>query len=488
MKAIILARVSSKEQEEGQSIPAQVRRLTEYAMAKNLTIAETYQLTESSTKETRKQFDAIIAHIKKEKAPVALITDTVDRLQRSFRETPLLDELRKKGKLELHFLREGLIISKDSNSAQLLQWDIGVLFASSYVRQLSDNIKRSIEQGLRNGNWYSKAPFGYKNVRTETGDKSIEVNEHEAEYVKQIFVMYASGEHSLKTIAAEMNNKGLKNTHGRPFLHSKIETILKNPFYCGYMRVKNVLYEHRYPTLISIDLFEQVQAQLKGYKKAPVRQMGKNFIFKGLVKCKNCGCSVSGDIKKGKYVYYVCNNSKGKCKKKWVREKILIDKVLPYLEKIRLDEEQIREVIIFLKKLYGREQEYFKKEQRRLREELDLTQARVSKLIDMHLDGAIDADTYHQKLNEYKTKQRDIMQEMQTYMDTDENILYTAKNVFDLARATKELFLSSKNENKRQILKIIFSNFQLNHETLELEVNEPFLSMSKIRNHPAWWS
>ena len=29
MKALLLARVSSKEQEEGQSIPAQIRRLTE---------------------------------------------------------------------------------------------------------------------------------------------------------------------------------------------------------------------------------------------------------------------------------------------------------------------------------------------------------------------------------------------------------------------------------------------------------------------------
>lgn len=34
MKAIIFARVSSKDQEEGQSIPAQVRKLTEYALKK----------------------------------------------------------------------------------------------------------------------------------------------------------------------------------------------------------------------------------------------------------------------------------------------------------------------------------------------------------------------------------------------------------------------------------------------------------------------
>jgi len=101
MKTILLARVSSREQEDGQSIPAQVRRLTEYALRKNLTIDQTIQLTESSTKETRKKFDSLIAHIKKTNEPIALVTDTVDRLQRSFRETPLLDELRKAGKIEL---------------------------------------------------------------------------------------------------------------------------------------------------------------------------------------------------------------------------------------------------------------------------------------------------------------------------------------------------------------------------------------------------
>lgn len=138
MKAVIFARVSSKEQEEGQSIPSQVRRLTEYAIRKDLQIENTFQITESSTKETRKQFDAVISLIRKSKQPIALITDTVDRLQRSFRETPLLDELRRAGKLELHFLREGLIIDKNSNSAQILQWNIGVLFSESYVLQLSD--------------------------------------------------------------------------------------------------------------------------------------------------------------------------------------------------------------------------------------------------------------------------------------------------------------------------------------------------------------
>ncbi len=42
MKTILLARVSSKEQEEGQSIPAQVRRLRKYAEKHRLSVIHVF--------------------------------------------------------------------------------------------------------------------------------------------------------------------------------------------------------------------------------------------------------------------------------------------------------------------------------------------------------------------------------------------------------------------------------------------------------------
>ena len=68
-KAIIFARVSSKDQEEGQSIPAQVRRLTEYALKKGFTIDRVFQITESSSKKRRKEFDEVVNYIKNFKQP-----------------------------------------------------------------------------------------------------------------------------------------------------------------------------------------------------------------------------------------------------------------------------------------------------------------------------------------------------------------------------------------------------------------------------------
>lgn len=43
-KAIIFARVSSKEQEEGHSLEAQIERLREYCKRKNLTILKEFSI------------------------------------------------------------------------------------------------------------------------------------------------------------------------------------------------------------------------------------------------------------------------------------------------------------------------------------------------------------------------------------------------------------------------------------------------------------
>ena len=63
----------------------------------------------------------IIKFIKQHREPIAFVTDKVDRIQRSQKETPLLDELVRKGKLELHFNSESYVIHQESTH-ELMMW------------------------------------------------------------------------------------------------------------------------------------------------------------------------------------------------------------------------------------------------------------------------------------------------------------------------------------------------------------------------------
>lgn len=486
MKAIIFARVSSKDQEDNHSIPSQVRRLTEYALKKNFTIANTFQITESSSQTTRKQFNEIIHLIKKSKEPHALITDTVDRLQRSFRETPMLDELRKEGKIELHFLREGLIINKQANSSQLLQWDVGVLFASSYVRQLGDNVKRSQEQCIKNQQWIGKAPFGWDNISLPSGQKTIIPSQLEAPFVLQVFEQYAKGNVSFETLAAKMKLVFPPTARGKKVSARTIELILKNPFHIGFMNFKEQIHAHKYGTIIPEHLFEQAQGIMHKRNKSPIQHAGKPILLRGLITCKKCSCSVSGDIKKQRYVYYACNNSKGICTKKWIKEETIVQELVSYFDEIRLNDEQIEMIINDLQEHSITEHVQIKNNQRILQEKLNITQERRSKLIDMHIDGKIDADIYHAKLEEYKREQQGLLLEIKSY-DVDNKIeLIAAQAVLEMARDAKELFVSSKLEEKQQLLRFFFSNLTLDCEKLDVELRLPFNLMYKVYDQTVW--
>lgn len=151
MKAVILTRVSTKMQEERLSLRAQSKRLEEYAERRELDVIKRFEIIESSTRGERKRFMEMINFCKKQKETIAIVADTVDRVQRSFKESVLLDELMRQDKIELHFYREGMILNSKSTSADIMRWDFSVMGAKAYVLQLSENVRRSTELKTKTG-------------------------------------------------------------------------------------------------------------------------------------------------------------------------------------------------------------------------------------------------------------------------------------------------------------------------------------------------
>jgi len=63
---------------------------------------------------------------------IAIVPDAVDRLQRSFKESVLIDELIRKEQVELPFYREGMVIGKGASSTDIMRWDFSVMGAKAY--------------------------------------------------------------------------------------------------------------------------------------------------------------------------------------------------------------------------------------------------------------------------------------------------------------------------------------------------------------------
>ena len=162
IKAVILSRVSSKDQQEGYSLEVQTERLEKYCDRKGLHILKKFKIVESSTKGDRKEFMEIIKFIKQHREPIAFVADKVDRIQRSQKETPLLDELVRKGKLELHFNSESYVIHQESTAHELMMWGMGVVIAKCHTDLLSENVKKSFKQKVEvHGEWYGYRGGGW---------------------------------------------------------------------------------------------------------------------------------------------------------------------------------------------------------------------------------------------------------------------------------------------------------------------------------------
>ncbi len=210
-KAVILARVSSKEQEDGYSIDAQKHRLQEYCKRKNLTVLKVFEIVESSTKGDRKRFTEMLAFVRRYKDCIAIVADKVDRVQRSFKEFPVLDDLICRGSIELHFNTENYIIHRESRSTDRTMWSMSVLMAQSYTDAMSDNIKRSLEHKRRNGEWSGPAPLGYLNKRKEDGRSDIVFDPIRGPIIQRIFQEYVTGAYTITEMTKKAKQGGLRS-------------------------------------------------------------------------------------------------------------------------------------------------------------------------------------------------------------------------------------------------------------------------------------
>lgn len=66
------------------------------------------------------------------------------------------------------------------------------------------NVRRAQEQKIRKGEWLTKAPYGYKNIRRENGSSDIIVIEYEAAVIKKIFELYGTGTFSVDILLPKL--------------------------------------------------------------------------------------------------------------------------------------------------------------------------------------------------------------------------------------------------------------------------------------------
>lgn len=358
---------------------------------------------------------------------------------------------------------------------------MGIVVAQYYSDAISDNVKRRFEQKLRDGEWIGMAPTGYKNSVNGAGKKWIEIDAFKAEGIREGFKLYASGQSSLLGVA-----KLWRSDYGIPANTSKVDQVLKNPFYYGEMRVKGQLYSHKYDRIISYDLFKEAEAVRNGYKVKMHRWGGLPYIYRGLIKCADCGCRITFEKKKGKYIYGHCTQSKGKHKASYVSEDLLTAQLAKLFKSIQIPAYAYEQVSEALRAAHEDKKALHYKTVSSLDSEIEKYQKRIEKVYEDYLDDKIPEDLYKRKFEEFRNSQKNLQNKRINIEQIDDEYYGSVTHLLKLSRAAPKLFEEADIEQKRSLINIVFSNLRLDGDLLRYEIEKPFDTIIDCTKGLSW--
>jgi len=483
MKAILIARVSTEEQKEaGNSLPAQITRLENYCKNKNFEILKVCSFDESAYKSQRDEFDGIIDFILNQKEKIAVCCDKVDRLSRNIfdKRVAQLYEKALNDEIELHFTSEGQVINSRISAVEKFQFSISLGLAKYYSDAISDNVKRAQEQKIRKGEWLSKAPFGYKNIKLENGNSDIIIDDHNAHIVKTVFELYATGAYSMQLLC-----KKVKTDFNIAWPKGYLGKMLDNPFFHGFMIVKNKTYPHRYPTIINQSLFDQVQKVKESFNKKAFKYAGLPFLYRGLIRCKECGLSVSPERHK-KYTYYRCTEYKGKHGAKWVREEEITQQLEQVFKSLIIPADIQNQIIHTLQKTHQDKITFHNNQLDRLSKE----QKELTKMMDnLYLDklkGKINDEQYDKFYESFNNQKNSLSLKLDQLNEAENNYYLSAKYILEITNRAHNLFLSSEVQEKRQLITLVLQNINLDGEKIVYDAHKPFDIILKTAHSNLW--
>ncbi|MBU1124358.1 recombinase family protein [Patescibacteria group bacterium] len=464
MKYFIYTRKSS-ESEDRQilSIEAQLRELRDLAEKEQLEIAASFEEAKTAKEPGRIVFAEMLAAVERGEAQ-GILSWHPDRLARNSVD----------GGRIIHLLDTGALKSLKFSSFWFEstpqgKFMLNIAFGQSkyYVDNLSENVKRGIRQKLRCGEWPALAPVGYiNNLKT----KLIEVDSERASLIRKAFKLFASGDHSLRTLAKALKEIGLRSHKENVLSISSVHRMLQNPVYYGMITRKGELYEGTHEPIISKNLFDEVQMVIAGRARKK-RKRKHEYLFSGCMTCGCCACAITAERQKG-YIYYRCTKKKGKCDEKYLREETLLEQVRDIVEQVTLPDDWAENMLIEL----DREKKLSTSDHwstvRSLESEKVIIEAKLDTLLDLHLEAGIDRTAYVQKKNALLNRKHDIEQKITKSAHKGDDRLEPIRELIISSQDAKKYLSDSHKQELPTFLKKIGSNWILQDKTVRYEARK----------------
>jgi len=355
VRYVLYARKSTESDEkQALSIESQVKEMLAIADRDELTVIDIRRESHSAKESgQRPVFKEVLEDIRRGRYN-GILTWAPDRLSRNAGDLGSVVDLMDETRL-LEIRTYGQQFRNSPNEKFLL------MILCSQAKLENDNKSINVKRGLRTrcemGLKPGAATVGYINERRSDKKCEVIIDPERAPIVKQIFEKVAyekwSGRRIFHWLKFDLNFKTRNGNKGLAL--SNIYLILQNPFYYGvfeYPRKSGNFYKGKHEPIITKELFDQVQEQVKN--QALRTQEPKEFAFTKMMTCGLCGSGICADekfkkLKDGsvnRHVYYGCTRSRDKdCKCGYINEIELIQQFEKLIDQVSISEIGMREKI-----------------------------------------------------------------------------------------------------------------------------------------------
>jgi DNA invertase Pin-like site-specific DNA recombinase len=358
---------------------------------------------------------------------------------------------------------------------------LGLAFSQSkyYIDSLAENSKRGVREKVRRGDYPGFAPFGYLN---DPRIKRIVVDTKHARLIKIAFKEYAGGA-TLLDVSRIFANHGVitkpTNRHpgGRPMSRSAISKILRNPIYYGEFRFGGMLHPGNHTPLVAKRVYDAAQrmfADRLRWSRKTVKRIPKTYV--GLLRCGECGCSITAEIQKG-HTYYRCTRkSKTRvCAEPYAREEALHAQLMAIVSPYHMPE-KIGHALL---KMSEHDEEASRiataSELALLRAEVKEIDEKIAMLQEDRLDGLVERESFVSKHFELRSR-RKTLDEHSRRLLTNQNVWLEplTRWISDATNLTETMNNGSRKERCSLLQKIFGSNLNLKGRIARGEAVKPW--------------
>lgn len=301
--------------------------------------------------------------------------------------------------------------------------------AQDEVRKLSSRIKFGHAQSIKKGVVLGNSRFyGY-----DKKDGKLTINEEEAEMIRLIFRLYASGDWSTGKLEKHLYSIGYENHNGKPITNKTIQNIIQNPkykgYYCGgkvkiidlftkkqeFIPEENwVMYKddgNTVPAIVSEELWEQAnkvyQQRSKVVRERKTSLKSEQNLFTGKIICGNDGQAywLKSRMLRGRPdVKWRCSHKikegKDACSSFSVDENEILFMLSDILNQELGDfNDVIEEYLIEYRKITNSNSDNNKNTLDELRKQISVEEEKKDKLLDLMLSDLITKNDFTKKMN-----------------------------------------------------------------------------------------